>query len=160
MGTIRFDRKSGTEIWKITSSEFSISNHMDKYKINIWVESHYELIEKLETTGDTPTTIELVFPINDMPNFKEKFYFKMPKLEEVRDNWDEDKDYYCNWYYYEHRDIENLEVEIHEISKGIFKIQITGIVEDPTDSNTEMDTKLTIEFESSLNSELKGYWAY
>ena len=105
MGTIQFDRKYGKEIWKITSSEFSISSNQNKFKVNIWVESYYELIEKIEETGDTPTAIEIVFPISVFPEFSEKFVFQMPEFEDVKDNWDEDKDYYCNWYYYEHRDV-------------------------------------------------------
>ena len=159
MGTIQFDRKYGTEIWKITSSEFSISKNKEQYKINIWVESYYELIERNDETGDTPTSIEFVFPLKEIPTFKDKFVFIMPEFEDIKDDWEEDKDYYYNWYYYEHRDVENIQVEIDKTSNNNFKIRITGMVEDPTDGNTELDTKLTIEFETVLSHELNGYWA-
>lgn len=159
MGTIQFDRKYGKEIWKITSSEFSMSSNQNKYKVNIWVESYYELIEKIEETGDTPTAIEIVFPISLIPEFSEKFVFQMPEFEDLKDNWDVDKDYYCNWYYYEHRDVENIKVEISKTQNENFNIKITGMVEDPTDSNSELNTKLTIEFQCPLKNELNGYWA-
>ncbi|MEM9919244.1 MAG: hypothetical protein AAF990_14170 [Bacteroidota bacterium] len=158
MGTIQFDRKYGREIWKITSGEFSISSNHDKLKVNIWVESYYELIEKIEETGDTVTAVEIVFPTNLTPDFSEKFVFEMPKFEEVKDNWDEDKDYYCNWYYYEHRDVEDIKIEISKAQNKDFNIKITGMVEDPTDSNSALDTKLTIEFRCPLKNELNGYW--
>ena len=145
MGTIQFDRKYGTEIWKITSSGFSISKNNEQYKVNIWVESYYELIERNDETGDTPTAIEVVFPLKEIPNFNNKFVFIMPDFEDIKDDWEEDKDYYYNWYYYEHRDVENIQVEIDKTSNNNFKIRITGMVEDPTDGNTELDTKLTIE---------------
>ena len=159
MGIIQFDRKYGRETWKVTSGEFSISTSQDSFKVNIWVESYYELIEKIEEIGDTPTAIEIVFPIPLIPEFSEKLVFKMPAFKNVKDNWGEDKDYYCNWYYYEHRDVENIEIEIKKVQDENFNVRIIGMVEDPTDSSSDLNTKLTIEFECPLKSELNGYWA-
>ena len=160
MGTIRFDRIYGTEIWEIATAEFSISPNKEKFKTNIWIETQDDAIEKLEDTGCYATIIELVFPLNKIPNFTESFHFKMPKIEEVEDNWEEDKDYFCNWYYYEHRWIESLEIKINKISKDKFNIQIQGMVDDPIDSSSAINTKVTIEFETNMNKELNGHWAY
>ena len=159
MGTIQFDRKYGSEIWKITSSEFSITKNKDQFKVNIWVESYYELIQKIEETGDTPAVIEVVFPLDKIPDFSKKFTYQLPKFEEVKENWDENLDYYCNWYYYEHRDVENVEIEIKKRSENQFTIRINGMVEDPTDGSSDINTKVTIELQTSLKNELKGYWA-
>ncbi len=159
MGTISFTRKYGTEVWKITSSEFSISPNQDSFKINIWVESDHEVLEKINETGDTSTAIEIVFPLQTIPNFSELFTFKMPKWAEVKENWGEAQAYYCNWYYFEHRDVEDIEIQIHKTTSNKFKVHLKGIVEDPTDASTELNTLLNIEVETALKNELNGYWA-
>jgi len=157
-GTIKFERKNGDEIWKITSSDFSISLNEDKLKVNIWVVSDYEVIKKLEDTGDTSNNIEVVFSIEEMPDLSKKFIFEMPNWEDVKDeHWGEDKDYFFNWYYYQHMDVENLKIEIEKTSEKKFFIKMEGIVEDPMQDGI---VKMTIEFQSKLSRKLKGLWAH
>lgn len=82
----------------------------------------------------------------------------MPKFEEIRENWGEEEDYYYNWYYYEPRDVEEIQIEITKGLNDKFQVKLTGIIEYPINSSSDMDTKLTFVFESTLNKELKGYW--
>lgn len=159
MGTIQFDRVSGTEIWKIQISKFSITPKDEGYKVHIFVETEDEASQSLPDTGVYSTMIEVVFPLEHYPDFEEPLQFKMPAEEEIGPIWDEEGDHFCNWYYYEHRDIQDLFIQIEKQGNGLFLTTISGKVEDPIEAGSDKNTALKITFEGTLTDVFDGFWA-
>jgi len=158
MNRIQFERTCGNEFWEITDSSLSIIKVNQKYRVNLWAESYYKLLEGLEDSGDTATAIEFVFTVNEYPNL-ESLSYKMPDYSAKKDSWGETDEFYSNWYYHDHRDVENAIIEVNKLSEIDFKVLISGTGEDPISSNEYGETKIRMEFTTRIEKELRGFWA-
>lgn len=158
IGTIKIQRPYGIEIWNITSGNFSIDKPTDRYRMNFWVESADDLIQKLEDTGELPITFEIKIPFIEQPNFDEPWKYKHPDFKTIEDDYgdDEKSGFWNNFYYYSHEPFENIEMEIIK-NKVKHQIKVTGELSDPIDWRYGK-AKYTISANMKLNDSFNSFW--
>lgn len=159
IGSIEIQRTKGTEIWSITSGNFSIDKPKDRYRLNFWVESKEEYIQKLDDTGETPVAFEIKLPFEEKPNFDEIWNYEYPgyKAIEEDDFGEHGQGYWDNFYYYEHDSLQKIVIQIQKIKEQLYEIIVKGTRCDPLNWKLG-EANYIISAKLELRDTLKSYW--
>lgn len=165
-GIVNIHRKATSEIWNITSGNFSIFSRNRKKLLNFWVEASVPNKSSKENRSEFGISVEVLFEIEnhlDMTNFNLRIpYVNVPTLGELEKYkeyqliWGEDKDLYYNIYYDEHTDIENATIKVKK-EKNEYVIILEGIFDDRFHQGSE-ETEVNIIARCQLDNEHKGFW--
>lgn len=158
IGTIEIQRPKGIEIWNVTSGKLSIDKPSERYRLNFWVESNQDLIQRLEDTGERGVIFEIKLPFDEKPNFEKTWSYKYGDFKNVveDDYGDEEEGYWDNFYYYSHYPLENIEIEILN-KDDKYEIKVTAESDDPIDSKYGR-ARIIITSKLELVSEFNSYW--
>lgn len=159
IGIIEIKRPNGIEIWNISFGNFSLDKLNEIFRINFWIESDEDLIKKLEDTGETSVIFEINIVQNKKPCFDTiwKYNHSINRYPEYP-NYIEDKNlrYWDNFFYCEHRPLEDYEMEVIR-KKEAYEIKIKGELDDPIYAKNGR-AKFMITAKMNLNPNYNSYW--
>ncbi|MEL6833117.1 MAG: hypothetical protein AAFP77_09005 [Bacteroidota bacterium] len=159
IGTIEIQRPGGVEIWNITSGNFSIDQPSERYRMNFWINSDQDLIQRLDDTGETNVAFEIKIPFPEKPDFATPWQCNYTeRLSENEDDYGEApaQGYWDNFYYYDHTPLENMKIEIVR-KEDLYQIKVTGELDDPIDWQYGR-AKYTITATLPLTDQYQSYW--
>ena len=153
IGVIEILRPNGKEIWNLEYGQFSIDKPTNKFRLNFWVQSDINYIQKLDDTGCNPISFELTIPLVTEPIFYQMWKYKFPEQQDRR----EDDGHFENFYYYAHDSLQDIEIGIIKASDNTYKIEVLGNREDPIDFRNGM-AKYKVIAVLPLKTVFEGKW--